>query len=104
LYAGNEGNIKITVDENLLDYLITEVVNGKLKIQWKKGANVSHRSKIKVTVPFKDIEGVSLAGSGDVYTSDVIKSTNFKTSLSGSGDIKLAVDASNVSSSIAGCL
>ncbi len=102
LYAGNEGSIKVTVDENLEEYLITEVNNGKLKIKWKKGANVSHRSKILVTVPFKDIDAVSLAGSGDVYSSDVIKSNNFKTALAGSGDIKLAVDASNVSSSIAG--
>ncbi len=102
LYAGNEGSIKVTVDENLLDYLITEVVNGKLKIQWRKGTNVSHRSKVSVTVPFKDIEGVSLAGSGDVYTTDVIKADNFKTSLAGSGDMKLKVNATNISSSIAG--
>jgi hypothetical protein len=102
LYAGAEGKLTITVDENLLEYLITEVDNGKLKIKWKKGTNVSSRSNILVTVPFKDIDAVSLAGSGDVYTEDVIKADSFKTALAGSGDIKLKVDASSVDSSIAG--
>ena len=102
LYAGAEGNIKITVDENLLDYLITEVDNGKLKIKWKKGTNISHRSKVYVTVPFKDIDAVSLAGSGDVYSDDVIKADDFTTKLSGSGDVKLKVNATSVYSSIAG--
>jgi len=102
LYEGTEGNIKITVDENLLDYLITEVNGDKLKIQWKKGTNISHRSKVKVTVPFKDIDAVSLAGSGDVYSDNVIKANHFNTKLSGSGDVKLKVEASSVWSSISG--
>jgi len=102
LYAGAEGKLTITIDENLLEYLVTEVDNGKLKIKWKKGSNVSHRSKILVTVPFKDIDAVSLAGSGDVYSDNVIKADSFKTALAGSGDIKLEVDATSVSSSLAG--
>jgi len=102
LYAGAEGKLTITVDENLLEYLVTKVDDGKLKIKWKKGTNVSHRSKILVTVPFKDIEAVSLAGSGDIYSDNVIKADSFKAALAGSGDIKLEVDASSVSSSIAG--
>ena len=102
LYAGNEGSIKITVDENLLDYLITEVDNGNLKIRWKKGSNVSHRSKVMVTVPFKDIEGVSLSGSGDVYSDDTIKANSFKAALAGSGDMRLAVNATSISSAVAG--
>ena len=102
LYSGAEGKLTIRVDENLLEYLITKVDDGKLKIKWKKGTNVSHRSKILVTVPFKDIEAVSLAGAGDVYSDNVIKADSFKAALAGSGDIKLEVDASSVSSSLAG--
>ena len=85
-----------------MPYLITEVENNKLKIKWKKGINISSNSKILMTVPFKDIDEVSLAGSGDVYSNDVIKANSFKTALAGSGDIKLKVDASDVISKIAG--
>jgi len=102
LVAGTEGKITIYIDENLLPYLITEVENNKLKIKWKKGVNISSRNNIMMTVPFKDIDEVSLAGSGDVYSEDIIKANSFKTALAGSGDIKLKVDASDISSKIAG--
>jgi len=102
LYAGTEGKLTITVDENLLDYLITEVDNGKLKIKWKKGTNISHRSKVYIKVPFKDIDGVSLAGSGDLYSDDLIKSDDFTAKLAGSGDVNLKVSTESIASSIAG--
>ena len=102
LVAGNEGTLTIQMDENLFDYLVTEVDGDKLSIKWKKGTNVSTRSKLLITVPFEDINSVSLAGSGDVYSEDVIKADSFKSALAGSGDLKLKVDANHVKSSIAG--
>ena len=102
LFEGKEGKIDIRIDENLLDYLITEVEGGKLKIKWKKGVNIYSKSRILVTVPFKDIEAVGLAGSGDVYSEDVIKSASFKAALSGSGDLKLKVDTGFLKTGISG--
>ena len=102
LVAGVEGKITIKADENLLEYLVTEVKSGDLKIKWKKGINVSTKKAILVTVPFKNIESVSLAGSGDVYSEDVIKTDSFNTALAGSGDIKLKVSADNISAAISG--
>lgn len=102
LVAGTEGKLTIKMDENLFEYLITEVDGDKLKIKWKKGTNVYSKNKLLITVPFKDISSVSLAGSGDVYSEDVIKADDFESSLAGSGDLKLKVDANHVKSSIAG--
>ncbi len=102
LVAGEEGKLKIRIDENLLEYLVTKVEDGKLKIKWKKGVNISSSRGILITVPFKDIEAVSLAGSGDVYSEDMMKSDNFRAALSGSGNLKLSVKAQNVSSAISG--
>lgn len=102
LIAGAEGKLTIKMDENLFEYLVTEVEGDKLKIKWKKGTNVYSKSKLLITVPFEDISSVSLAGSGDVYSEDVIKADDFKSALAGSGDLKLKVDANHVKSSIAG--
>ena len=102
LIAGTEGSVTIKVDENLLEYLVTKVEDGKLKLRWKKGINISARKGILITVPFKDIEGVSLSGSGDVYSEDTIKADKFRAALSGSGNVKLSVDAQEVSSAISG--
>jgi hypothetical protein len=102
LVAGTEGKITIHIDENLLEYLITEVENDRLKLKWKKGSNISTRNKILITVPFKDISGVTLSGSGDVFSEATIKATDFKAILSGSGNIKLAVNSTYLSSRISG--
>lgn len=103
LVAGKEGKITINAEENLLPYLITEVKDRTLKIKWRKGISVNRHKRILVTVPFKDISKVSLAGSGEVYTENSIINTNkLKVSLAGSGDIKLDVKTSNISASIAG--
>lgn len=102
LVAGTEGDIIITMDENLLEYLVTEVEGDKLKIRWEKGVNVYSNHKMLITIPFKDIDAVSLSGSGDIKNEDLIKADNFRTSLSGSGDIKLMVDTNSLASAISG--
>jgi Putative auto-transporter adhesin, head GIN domain len=103
LVTGKEGKITIKAEENLIRYLITEVKNNQLKIKWEKGISVNSHKRIIITVPFKEISKVSLAGSGKVYTEHSTINTNrLKVSLAGSGDIKLDVKTANISASIAG--
>ena len=84
LVPGKEGKITLNGEENLMKYVITEV------------------KKFVVTVPYRDIEKVALAGSGDITNSGTIKAEDFKVALAGSGDIKLTLSTGNVKTSIAG--
>jgi Putative auto-transporter adhesin, head GIN domain len=104
LIAGTEGKIKIEGEENLLKHIITEVKNGNLIVKVEKGINLrpSWNKTIKITIPFKDISSVSLAGSGDLWNEDVINSNDFDVSLAGSGDVIVNVQASSVEGSLAG--
>ena len=102
LVKGNEGKITLKGEENLLKYIEIEVKRGALKIKVKKGVNLRMTRKMVVTVPYQDIDKVSLAGSGDVSNSGTIKSEDFKVSLAGSGDVDLTVDTQSIKSSIAG--
>ncbi|WP_223033548.1 head GIN domain-containing protein [Hanstruepera marina] len=104
LVAGTEGKITLEGEENLLKHIITEVKNGKLVIKSENGINLksSLGKTIKVTIPIQDINSVSLAGSGDLWSETTITSTNLNVSLAGSGDVKLDVKATSVESSIAG--
>ena len=104
LVAGTEGKITIEGEENLLDYIVTEVKNNKLVIKTQNHINLkpSNNKTIKITIPFKDISSVSLAGSGDLWNNDVISATNLDVSLAGSGDIVLNINASSTKGSIAG--
>ncbi|WP_268223016.1 head GIN domain-containing protein [Sinomicrobium oceani] len=102
LVSGTEGNITIEAEENLMEYIETEVKGNTLNIKTTRGINLRPRKKIRITVPFRDISAVSLAGSGSITGQDLIKANDFKTSLAGSGDIDLAVEAGKVESNIAG--
>ena len=102
LTKGNEGEISIKADENLMEYIITEVKDGRLKIKPKKGHQLKSTKTIQITVSFTDIVEVSLAGSGDVSTSDAIDGSDLKLSLAGSGDMNLKVSTKNLTSKIAG--
>lgn len=102
LIKGMEGSITVKADENLMEYIVTEVKNGYLKIRIKKDFNISTNKTILVTVPFETINAISLAGSGDVYSEETIDSSDLKLSLAGSGNLNLNVSSKNLSSNIAG--
>lgn len=104
LVAGTEGKIKIEGESNLLEYIVTEVKGGDLIIKVEKGINLSPswNKTIKVTIPFKDISSVSLAGAGDLWNEDKISASDFSVSLAGSGDMTLNIDATSVDGSLAG--
>ncbi|PWK17375.1 head GIN domain-containing protein [Xanthomarina spongicola] len=104
LVAGTEGKITLEGEENLLEYVITEVKGNNLIIKVKDKVNLSPsmNKTIKITIPFKDINSVSLAGSGDLWNEDKINATNFDVSLAGSGDVNIHVDANSISSSLTG--
>ncbi|MBT8322630.1 MAG: DUF2807 domain-containing protein [Eudoraea sp.] len=105
LVKGREGEISLKGEENLLEYIITEVKNGKLTIKVKKGYNLQSsnwKEGILVTVPFERISAVSLSGSGDIVGKDVLEADDFSASMSGSGDIELAVEANALKTVISG--
>ena len=104
LVSGEEGKITLEGESNLLEYIVTEVKGDKLVIKTEKGVNLrtSWNKTIKVTVPFRDISEVSLAGSGDLWTEDTINASDFEASLAGSGDIIIDVEATSVECSVAG--
>ena len=104
LVSGNEGQIKLEGESNLLEYVITEIKNGSLIVKVKKGINLSSSKNkgIKVTIPFKDIDNVSLAGSGDLIGKDQIVTNKLNISLAGSGDIVLDIKTQSAKGAIAG--
>ena len=104
LVYGEEGSIKIEAESNLIKHIVTEVEGGDLKIYVEKGYNLdpSRGNKLLITVPFKDLSNVSLAGSGDILGDDIIKANRFGISVSGSGEVQLGVEAEDVKVSVTG--
>ena len=90
---GESNTIQVEGDENLLNYIETEVKDGRLSIRPKKNVNLRSRNKITVYVSLAKMTGIYLSGSGDMIGQGRFRNdgtTDFK--LSGSGSIKLSFD------------
>jgi len=64
LVDGKEGSITLAGEENLLEYIITEVKDGKLVIKTEKGVNLKTsgwKSEIRITVPVESISFVTMS-------------------------------------------
>ena len=102
LEKGTEGTITVKTDENIHEYLSIDSNNGVLKIKIKNNINISTKKGLHITVPFIDIDNVSLTGSGDVITDDQIKSDQFEVEVTGSGDMVLDVNANGIDAKVTG--
>lgn len=105
LVGGNEGEISLKGEENLLEHIITEVKDGKLVIKVEKGLNLkpsTWKDGIRITVPVESIDAISLSGSGDIVGKTTIKTDNFKTAMSGSGDITLTIESRTLEATMSG--
>ncbi|MGB5371949.1 MAG: head GIN domain-containing protein [Flavobacteriaceae bacterium] len=105
LVDGKEGELTLKGEENLLEYIKTEVKNGKLTIKVEDNRNLqpsNWNDGIHITVPVDRIDAVTLSGSGDIVGKKTIKASNFSTTMSGSGDITLEVEAQNMTATMSG--
>lgn len=104
LVEGNEGKITLEGESNLLEHIITEVKDGNLIVKVKKGKSLkpSRNIGILITIPYKDINNVTLSGSGDVWNEGTISGSNVNTAVAGSGDLILNIDTNSASASVSG--
>lgn len=102
LVAGKEGKITIEGEENVIPFIETEVKGNKLKIQFKENTNIRTTRRLLVTVPFEDIEAISLGGSGNVKVEKIIKASEVALSLGGSGNIIAQINSDETKASIGG--
>lgn len=104
LIKGQEGNITLEGESNLLPYIVTEVHGNNLVVKVKDGTNLrpSKNKGIIITIPFEAVSEIALTGSGDLRNTDMISEDNLEVSLTGSGDVVLDVSTSNLKAEITG--
>lgn len=106
LTQGSAESVKVEADADDIDKIITEVNGGVLKIYTKRtsGLNWSwgNNKKRIIRVVAKDLNKISLSGSGDVFFTDGFRTQDMVVSLSGSGDIKGKLDVKKLDVSIVG--
>lgn len=95
LTQGDKNSIVVEADENLHEYIMTEVRSGVLTIYYD---NVSIRevtmSRVHVTI--KDIESLETTSAGDILGQTPLKCGDIEIGTSSAGDIKVELTADNI--------
>ncbi len=97
--CGKKPSLEITTDDNLLELIETDVENGTLTISPIENIKPTIGPNFELTT--EQIDGVSLAGSGDITIRDASGET-LKLSVAGSGNFKVDGVVENVELEIAG--
>ncbi len=95
-------SVKVETDDNLQEYILTEVSGGKLNLKYKNNVSISGKG-VKVYITMPKLNAASISGSGNIVSQQVIPADgNFDAAISGSGNIKIQTSATNVKGRISG--
>jgi len=94
---GSKVSLTVEADENLHDYIMTEVDGNQLKIY--VDGNIWRAKARKVYLTVTDIEELRATSGSDVYSESIIKANDLEVSTSSGADMNIEVDAENVTSS-----
>ena len=97
--AGKDYGVVVEADDNLLQYVKTEVSGGVLKISSTERLKSSTPLRIRVSAP--DIESIRASGACKISVADV-KSSELRVDTSGASKVNLAGEASSVTIDISG--
>jgi hypothetical protein len=94
LSQGDKMSLWVEADENLHEYIITEVKDGALHVY--TDANIRKAERKRVYVTMKEIKYLSTSSAGDMIGETPVRTENLELNASSAGDIKLEVYAKNV--------
>jgi hypothetical protein len=94
LSQGDKISVNVEADENLHEYIKTEVKNGTLDVY--TDASIRDAEKKRVIVTMKEITYLSCTSAGDLFGETSVKTENLRLNCSSAGDIKLEIYVKDV--------
>ena len=94
LRQGDADAVTVEADENLHEYIITEVKGGVLHVYTEVSIRDAEKERVYVTM--KEIKSVETTSAGDIVGESPVKSDDIRLSASSAGDIKLEIYAREV--------
>ncbi len=102
LKAADADRVVVRGDDNIVPLILTNLEGERLVVGLQPNTSIHTRTKLQVTVEFKQMNGILIRGSGDVR-GDLIKTQIFETIVRGSGNVVIdRLDADAVALSING--
>lgn len=94
LKQGSKETISVEADENLHEYIVTEIKNGVLNVY--SDANIRSAARKRVYVTMNDIRSIQTTSAGDILGETPVRTDELKLSASSAGNINLEVYAKKI--------
>jgi hypothetical protein len=95
---GDEESIKVIADENLLEYIKTEIFDNTLKVYTE--ANIRNARSKEVHLVYRQLREIDISSAGDVEGTNRMKADDLDLDLSSAGDLVLDVEAKRINCNI----
>jgi citrate lyase gamma subunit len=91
LKQGDNESVTVEADENLHEYILTEVRGGVLDVYSEYNIRNAERKRVYVTM--KEVNSIRTTSAGDIYGESPVNTNRLELSASSAGNIKLEVHA-----------
>jgi len=98
LTQGDQIHVEVEADENLQEWIRTEVNGSVLNVYTDKSIRLAKTKKVHVTC--KSLDRIDISSAGDVNGITPLKADKLDITLSSAGDLNLETEASEISVSI----
>ncbi|MCF8373755.1 MAG: DUF2807 domain-containing protein [Bacteroidales bacterium] len=98
---GPTTDVVVEAESNLLDYIETDVRNGKLTIDTRRNRCLRNEEPMRIFITTPHLNDIELDGSGFIECEGIVSSF-LNVDLNGSGDIRLGAEAEFIDADISG--
>jgi hypothetical protein len=85
---GDNEALRIEAEDNLLEYLVTEVRGDRLVIEQQDEVRLVPKEPVNFSLTARQVDAISISGSGDAQAPD-LETEHFSISINGSGDLAM---------------
>lgn len=98
---GDSQQVTITTDDNIINYVETNVNNNAIHIKSRDNYNLDPTS-LRIDIKIPDISDLNISGSGNIEMLSEFTTESVHLTITGSGDIKGRVNTTNIYNKITG--
>lgn len=96
---GNSNSLKVSADDNLIEYIRTEVSDGTLHIGVPEGISLRNARQMDVYVKMEQIESLKTTSGADIKSTTPLTVRNISLTATSAGDIEIELDAQQIHAS-----
>jgi hypothetical protein len=94
LTQSDDEHVVVEADENLMEYIITDVRGHELKCEVE--GNIRRSTKLNIYVSYKTLNNISVSSGADINTENILHSNNLSINVSSGADADLEIEAVSV--------